>query len=361
MAKSVNVGSINGNFYGGLPFSADWSFNGGESPSTLTIKVVKSDGKYPNIDGELGCANTVRVQLGAFNFYGYLLSYNIDKTPEQKVMILSYTDKSLDLDRWYVGLNYRHAPAKNVILVGKQYHPCDTNLDSTVSYQEAGNSTQIDPCDPCPFMPSDKFKSACDPIRSEFQIWQVYYTFNDLLDKLPFNIKKPASVNKTFKSNHTGSVKSVLSAWCSDLGLAFFWDPFSNTLNFVDRTSPLNIPDLSSIGNLIDYKYGASMANSFARGFLGYFQKQGEIKEYTCSLDKTNSFQTLKPLTVADLVDANAIQSKLTSQAQQQSSTPLQLQQQTVNKQLKDSIPNAGNDFASSPLQLQQDQIVIGG
>jgi hypothetical protein len=346
MANSIDVGKINGNFYGGLPFSADWNFNGGESPSTLSVKVVKSDGDYPNIDNDLGCANTVTVGLGQFNFKGYLMSYDIDKTPQQKVMTLNYTDKSLDLERWYVGLNYRHAPAQNVILVGKQYHPCDTNLDSTVEYQEI--QPQVDPCDPCPYMPSDKFKSSCDPIRSEFQIWQVYYTFNDLIGKIPFNVNGAGSVNRKFKSNHTGPLKSVLSAWCSDLGLAYFWDPFSNTLNFVDRTKPLEIPNnLNSTPNIIDYKYGASMANSFARGFLGYFQKQGEIKSYTCSLDKINSFQTLAPLTVADLMNLDNVQNNINQQNQQNAqSTPQTTQTPQLNLNNPPLLENSDNYFS---------------
>jgi len=306
--KILDVGKIEGNFYGGLPYDASWNFNDGNSPSTLKISVVNAEGKYPDLDRELSYTKTVTVKLGQFSFQGYLVSYEIDKTPQQKLLHLNYVDMSVALDQYYVGLYKRHggtgAPAKNLIIVGKEYHPCDKNKDSTVSTLET--KAIIDPCDPCPYMPNDKYKSSCDPVRSDFQIWEVFYTFNDLLAQLPVSSDHSNAKDTNYKAQHTGSLKSVLGAWCSDLGLAYYWDPFKSKLFFVDRSKPLEVPsDLDSIPNIIEYKSGASKQNTFARGFIGYFGKQGEIKQYTCTLDPTNSFQTLQPLTVADLYNQN--------------------------------------------------------
>jgi hypothetical protein len=303
-AQRIDVGKINGNFYGGLPYSADWSFNNGSSPSTLKVSVVNSEGKYPNIDSDLTYTKTVTVTLGDFKFVGYLVSYEISQSPEQKLLTLNYVDQSVDLERYYVGLYNRHALAgnlKNLITVGKEYHPCDKELDSTKGYNDIGSSP-IDPCDPCPYMPSDKFQSACDPIRSEFQIFEVYYTFNDLLDKLPLPKEGADKPNKAYKAQHTGTLKSVLDSWCSELGISYYWDPFKSKLVFLDRSKPVQIPsNLANEANIIEYTYGASKQNTFGRGFIGYLAKQGEYKKYKCTLDDTDSFQSLSVLTIGDL------------------------------------------------------------
>jgi hypothetical protein len=310
MTKKIDVGKINGNFYGGLPYTASWNFNDGGNPSTLNVSVVNSMGVYPNIDGDLTYNKKVTVSLGSLNFVGYLVGYNIEKTPEQKILNLEYVDASADLERYYVGLYKRHGlktgDSKNLIIVGKEYNPCDTDRDSTVSAAETSSSAVIDPCDPCPYMPDDKYKSSCDQARTDFQIWEVYYTFNDLISQLPVSVLgNAADVNLNFRAQHTGTLKSVLSAWCSDLGLAYYWDPFQGGIVFVDRSKPILAPrNLENTDNIIDYKFGASKKNTFSRGFIGYIAKQGEFKSYKCETTDVNSFQTVSPLTVGDLLNA---------------------------------------------------------
>jgi hypothetical protein len=307
--KILTVNDINGNFYGGLPYNISWDFNDGSSPSTLSVSVVSENGQYPNIDNELTFEDVARVTIGSFVFNGYLVSYDINKSPDQKILNLKYVDKSADLDRWYVGLYKRHGlqsgGAKNLIIVGKEYHPCDKDYDSTVSYQEL-NQTIIDPCDPCPYTPENKYQSTCDQTLADFQILDVYYTFNELLGKLPLSYDAPSNINNRFRAQHTGKLKDVLGAWCSDLGLAYYWDPIVNKLFFVDRKHPLKIPAISNlekIGNLIDLQYGGSKQNTFSRGFLGYFAKEGLVKNYPCELSQNQSFQTLNCLTMKDLLD----------------------------------------------------------
>lgn len=299
----ISAADVRGNFYGGLPYNASWSFNGGETPSSLTVSVVNERGIYgrPRLS-----FRSESVRLGNFNFNGYLTQYNIKSTPSQKILELTYTDQSIDLDRWFVALNFKqrigNTSLPNTIFVGKQYHPCDTNLDSTVSYEE-GNIKQIDNCDPCPFMPEDKYDFACDPILSDFEIFDVYYTFNELINKMPpiFNVKiGNVSKYQFFKAQHTGTLRSVLSSWCSDLGLAYFWDPVRNELIFIDRKKPINIPAPPNNQKLIDLSEGASIQNTFSRGFIGSFEKAGEIKDYNCT---NETRENLKCLTIQDLFE----------------------------------------------------------
>lgn len=302
--KVIEVNDIQGNFYGGMPYNVNWSFGNGPEPSRLSVSVVNENGIYqkPNLTFD----KVETVKIGNFNFEGYLVKYNINKTPSQKILELEFLDKAVNLEKYYVALHKKHGDKTkktfpNLILVGKEYHPCDPNLDSIIDYNET--RIQIDPCDPCPFMPEDKYASACDPILKDFEIFEVYYTFNELISKFPkeFIISIPdASKYKNFKAQHIGSLKNVLDSWCSDLGLSYFWDPLQKKLIFQDRSLPIDIPSVPDNPDIIDVSEGSSIENTFDRGFIGSFEKNGEIKSYSC---ENEAYQTLKVLTVGDLFE----------------------------------------------------------
>ena len=307
--KVIDVENIKGNFFGGLPFDVNWSFGGGDSPSRLVINVVNERGVYGNPQNSLGFNSTEEVQIGNFRFKGYLVSYQFKNSPDKKILELTYVDKGADLDRYFVGLNHRYGEkdnnkAENLILVGKSYHPCDQDLDSEVEFTEVEG--QVDPCDPCPEMPPNKYENACNPILEDFNIFEVYYTFNELISQLN-SIGIPCSLDKNnykeYKSNHVGSLRQVLGSWCSDLGLAFFWDPVDNQLVFLSRKNSLDIPnasDLENNQNIIDLEYGGSIENTFSQGSIGYLGRQGDVIPYNC---KKSTLENLKCLNLGDLAE----------------------------------------------------------
>lgn len=305
MATKINIDNIDGYFFGGTPYNLTWNFNDGATPSTLSVNAISADGNYQIDDSSLSLSRSSTIKVGNFSFEGYLTDYSLDLSPEQKTLTLEYVDKSIDLERYYVGLHKRHgdkanSPIKNLIILGKEYHPCDTNYDSTIDYAES-TKRNVDPCDPCPYMPVNKYDTQCDPVLSQFQIFECYYTFNELLKNLPLPYQSIA-VNTKFRAQHTGKLKDVLSAWCSDLGMAYYWDIFSNKLVFVDRSKPLSIPNMPDKNTVLDLKYGSTKKNTFSRGFLGYYSKQGEIKSYTCSTgEQSSDFITLNALTLGDI------------------------------------------------------------
>jgi hypothetical protein len=305
MQRLIDINQVRGNFFGGLPYSINWSFNNGEEPSKLSINVVSENGGYQTPNPTF--TKTERVQIGSFTFEGFLVGYSFNNTPSQKILELEYVDKAINLDKWYVGLHTKHGDKnKNttprLILVGKQYHPCDTNLDSSINYTES-NTRQIDYCDPCPFMPEDKYDFACDPVLSNFEIYDVYYTFNELISKIPteFSIEIQGRERyKNYKAQHVGTLKSVLSSWCADLGLSYYWDPFIAKLVFIDRSKPIKIPQAPTNWQIIDLNEGKNILNTFSRGFIGNFEKAGEIKNYTCT---NETIETVRCLTVSDLYE----------------------------------------------------------
>lgn len=319
--KIITIDQITGNFYGGFPFIANWNFNDGSTPSTLTISVVNSTGSYSIQDSDLNYETIVAVTLGSFVFNGYLIRYDIEESAQQSILTLEYIDQSVNLERWSVGLNNRHGKLAtqsdgisttedkpdNMILVGREYNPCDDNLDSSSTFA-AATQGKPDPCDPCPHMPADGYKNSCAQEILQLKILPVYYTFNELLTaigsaSIGFNITNPTTTGAitNHRAQHTGSLKSVLSTWCSELGLSYYFDPVAQALTFIDRSKPLKIPHkdtLKSTTNVVSLKYGATKANTFSRGFIGYVGTQGEIKEYECHREDT---ATLFALTPADL------------------------------------------------------------
>ena len=311
--KIITIDKINGNFFGGLPFVANWSFNDGSTPSTLNVSVVNADGNYSINDNDLSYKNTVPVSLGKFTFQGYLTGYDIEESAQQTILNLEYIDKSIDLERWSVGLNERHGGGdgnpEHMILVGRSYGPCDGNLDSTQLFTNQ-TSGLPDPCDPCPNMPANGYLNACQDDPHHLKIWPVYYTFNELLSKMDvcgLKIVPPTNLTGAISSHraqHVGSLKSVLSTWCSELGLAYYFDPVKQELVIVSRAAPISIPEKEAFegaDQVVSLKYGKTRSKTFSRGFISYIGTQGRIKDYEC---KREDAITLHCLTLLDLVSS---------------------------------------------------------
>lgn len=311
--KIIELTEIKGNFYGGLPYSVSWDFNDGESPSRLKISVVNTLGEYgkPSLSFE----NEESIKLDNFDFKGYLISFNLNSSVGQKTLDLEYIDKSIDLEKYFVVLYTKNADKfdkefepnrTNLIIVGKPYHPCDTNMDSTVSFTNEVKKLDVDWCDPCPFMPPDKYKEACNPDRANFEIFPVYYTFNELLRELEknlrgFTIEKPPNPDFFIKRDYEGSLKSVLSSWCEELGLAYFFDPVRNVLKFIDRSQrPIQVPNFTETSylDMIDLNTSESIENTFSRGYIATYSKVGEDKSYDCTNER---LVTTRCLTTQDL------------------------------------------------------------
>jgi hypothetical protein len=294
--------------FGGYVYSLDCSFGGFNGRSSLTLTCVSESGLFtkPTLSNNL---QTIQIGAGV-SFKGKLISYNKTIKPGNSILEVVYKDGSDILDKIYVGLHLRHGNknynrSKSLIIVGKEYHPCDTNLDSLVFSLE---NSKVDWCDPCPFYPENKYKNTCSDDAS-LQIQDVKYTFNELLQQMSskgLNTKNLPSIEnvKKFPRDYSGSLRSVLQQWCSDFGISFYWDWQTDQLSFVDlkKETNLSVDEFLSTQNLSSYSCSESIENTHSRGVISYFAREQKEQSYSCGDDRIVG---LVPFFISDLYNSD--------------------------------------------------------
>lgn len=274
--------------YGGVIYGLSMNIGYSSEPSKLTIDIVNENGSYltPTLNDQTS------VSFSNFVFNGIVWSYNIKQSAGEKILQVTLVDNSIILDRYWVLLWKRGflgqigtkktvkrtfdfsdetilVPQRNNKLSGFGYTQFaekrlgNVTIDSAASYslgsKKIGNVILVG---------SEKFaNSVCD-------IPDTYYTFNDLkseLIKIPINMNN-APNNTTWRATHEGSLREVLSSWCSDLGFDYYWNFSSNTLQFYDVSAGISrgvIPDIEA-SNIISKDKSVSMAGTYRHYGIAY-------------------------------------------------------------------------------------------
>lgn len=272
--------------------------------------------------------------------------YAIEFLTNGKTMDVTFIDGSSVLDRIYVLLRHKMSPSNlastsGIIVVGREIHPCDEDEDGKFDDKDA-LMLQLDKEDPCkvrcPNAHEEEQSIVTECLVKEAkEIFEVKYSFSDLLHALsgkespaisgerkfatrdssgaPSSVTLPAltSINPTHKSStisvasvpasyndgylttYTGTLRSVLSSWCSDFGWSYFWE--KGKLNFIDtRNRPrINFTDFSDIASKTVSK---SLRNTVARGTYSHYSESAVESTGECS--KARAY-LLKCLTLKEL------------------------------------------------------------
>lgn len=310
-------------------YYVDFQNNGSRDPSTMTIGYV-----LPNSATGIALSdiNNEHMPIGAddaeltevkvykhgsstpsFAFKGYPVSSRISKSPGRNELQVRYIDESVILDRKYVGLKGKFGPGfesvtwgnfDDIILVGEQVNPCEQIGDGT---------TAADRCSPCT-KGNDLNQQIIDCNEAlQYEIRDVVYNFGDLISALSNNIgsdgkikveKLPNSkLNNSYYARYTGTIREVLSNWCNDFGLGFYWD-YDFGLRFVDLKSGVNINDSSIRGvscKILGYTDEISIENNVSSKVITYFGENGKKLPYDCNSSVLKSL-SLKPLLLESLV-----------------------------------------------------------
>jgi len=314
--------------FGGIVYNISCDFGGVESPSTLTMSIVSDGGilQEPALNSTNPIKEKIKIGAGKV-FNGYRVSWRKDISPDREILEVKYFDGSYRLDQYLIGLKFKHGrPESNngrMILLGKEFHPCDEAQDSLTPFSFDPNKREIDWCDPCPFCPAEKYERSCAepdfPYMSDSgqkvassKILPVKYTYNEFFEK----IKGPCKTDHSFKPkigrpvDHTGSVRDVLSSFCSENGFTWYWDFFDDRLKLVDLKVRKDIPTKKVVTsqNLTEYTQSQTIENTNSSHLVLRYEKEGGSRSFSCS-DKR--LLTLVPVTIDHLIDIeNAAQNK---------------------------------------------------
>lgn len=299
-------------------FSASVEFGSTGGPSTLTLQIVSKSGNYtlptlPQEDKFYTKMPKTKIALGEGKFFnGTLVSYSLQKKAEQKILSVSFKDNSYSLDQVTVGLDfYWGSKTKNrqsdLMLLGKQMNPCDQNGDSEISFDEQNASGPVDYCSVLLACQSpDAYEDRCNPAG---QILPVRYTINELINTLSSYKIKVRNASTFLKLNtnpneFTGSLRSVLSSWCQEYGLTFYWDYNTDELVFIDLSEDVKIDfnKYINLDNIDEYTQTESIEETYSQGIVSYFGREGELKDYQAN---GKAVVNLRPLTYADLIDVS--------------------------------------------------------
>jgi hypothetical protein len=320
--KDISKVTVNGSnkYLNGYIYDVNFQPSIGAGPSRLTISVVSEDGNYGT--ATLTVRQPSQINIGTINLNMYPVKYTKKESEQGKILQVEFVDGSFILEKIYVGLIKKHwnippeniitknkrridtyyktyTIEKNFIILGRELHPCDVNKDGVLNYDEI---KATDPCDPCPNCPTDKYdkQDRCDQL-SYLKVFDVAYTFDELIQGanamarssgIQFTIEMPQleiSKLKKYLKNYTGSLKTVLDQWCSDLGLALVFDASGGKFFFKDITKDIKLNEtaINSIVNdpnvkIMSKEVEESMENTTSRAAMTIYERNGEYRNYPC-------------------------------------------------------------------------------
>lgn len=299
--------------FGGYIYSVRYNISYGESPSTLQLSLISEDGKYDinsSILNNTYCA-PYHISIGSqISLDMYLDTIDITISPAGNILNLGFSDTSRILDIINVGLYKRHGinSKPNLIIVGKEINPCADD-----PYGNPPPNTFFDPCHPC--LKSQGQNTQANYVdcveKAKYEILDVKYNFSDLIAKIPIKIRGGTNPNPKYLTQHTGTLREVLNAWCQDFGWFFYWS--NGTIVFKDLRNTIqvaaNIENFCP--NVLEYSTSYSMKDSVKTATITNFTRPGDpARKYDCqeakyliatSLTQNSSFTM--PLTISPEID----------------------------------------------------------
>lgn len=250
--------------WGGYIHSVSYRPSFGEAPSEVTVEMVNESGIYDIDKNDLTLVGSPSlIKLGSkISFYCYPIEYQIEESPSGNTLRVEYIDDSGTLlDKNVVKLKTRGLPSEsypNTIVVGQE---------------RARNATL-----------SESLNKQLGTQVNNIMVSDVDYTFPELLSRISIYINTAPSLDNAatnYRKDYSGRLREVLSAWCNDFGLGFYWE--NKKLNFIDLRNPANLSaveayaeSIKKLNNIESNSYGYSLRDTFSRGIEVFFGKDGE-------------------------------------------------------------------------------------
>lgn len=286
-----NIPSITGPTFGGIIYGLSLESNYSEAPSKLKLNIINEKGNYTINDSNLFGLTTV--EFGNFKFDGYLYSYSQKITSEEKVLEVDIIDKSIELDKYWVMLwkkgllNEKGAEisVKKTFDFSKEGVLGPKKSLGTLPFvkfelKKLGKVELIRPSYglPKPIKKNNVLLIGKEKFRdSKCQIADTDYNFTELLQAIGLtgiNVNNVTDKNSNYRRTYEGTLRSVLSSWCSDFGMSFYWDYSENTLIFYDISAGISsIPTALDSSNILSKDVSSSVEGTFRQYGIGLTQK----------------------------------------------------------------------------------------
>jgi hypothetical protein len=240
-----------GMFAGGYIYNIKFDIGYSQNLDKVILSVV--DGKEQKLGSKIES-----IRIGSASFLDcYLIAYEENKTPGQKICNYTFTNRSAFLDKIFVGLLRRH---------------CFPDINGCVGLSTGEKAVEIKAKCPCngatkevsgSVIVNGLYSGFCSkggmlcmgeeepPENGDCDIPEVRYSFGQFIQALQtvenadFYIDLQASGYSEYKVNYTGTAREVLSNICRDIAADFYFDWTRNVLVIYDLSYGISsLPDI---------------------------------------------------------------------------------------------------------------------
>jgi len=291
--EKIRIGNYpDGKFADGYIYSAQISQGYTESSNKLTIDIVYEQGTNIILPDK-NLTTSYRIQFGDLIFPEmYFISHTKSVAVNEEIITCTFSDGSILLDRYFVGLTNRHykinETAQN-FSIDVICANCDNSIGPTngIVTRSLANSPNLLVNNLLVVGDEEFIDQACD-------VPDVKYNFSSLLTtmaKIPnFTFKNFLDINPDYRTSYTGTLREVLSNWCSDFGFNYYWDFITNSLIFVDLRNPVDLSPVSSFINenfnqnnpnlpISSYSENESLEGTYQQDNIDFVLKPSRTKE----------------------------------------------------------------------------------
>jgi hypothetical protein len=362
--------------FGGWIFSCNVQIGFSDSPTEIKLEIVLEndaqdlttlipkvfDIKPEDLNCGAGTGGSSKehlfdLSIGGKKFTDFVLfDYNINLSPEQKTLSVTFKDYSIILDKIYIGLLKRQGAlfyntynaqgyfpvacpecdfritigngtmyrdisyCSYVGINGKVYNNFEGENDLYISWNNLSNK-KLEPSFDLNggyliLGTEEMYENQCEDLPT------VSYTFRDLINSLTARgfvftgaFNKSVANNIFYKQSYIGTLREVLNNWCSDLAIQFHAD--GKIINGIDLNQEIDIKDIteiadpkSKLGKLLDgqnialgsYSENYTLSNTYRQSVIVSNVSQRHKREESFDI---KNFVKLVPMHPLDFVSPN--------------------------------------------------------
>jgi hypothetical protein len=289
----ITIGNYQpGQFAGGYIYSLQLNQGYAESVNQIKIDIIYDKNTKINLP-EKNLTTSYRLKIGDITIPSvFFIEHSKTISATENTISCTFVDGSFILDRYYVGLTNRHYVVQENFasyMASAYCTDCNSNLylKSAVVQRNAVSQSPNLVIGNLIVVGEEEFvEQACD-------VPDVKYSFTDLMNamnQIPnFKYSNFKDISAVYKTSYTGTLREVLSNWCSDFGFSFYWDFISNSLVGIDLRDPI---DISSVRDFIaqnfstnsnlgisTYSESESLNGTYQQNNIDYILKPSRTKE----------------------------------------------------------------------------------